>query len=113
MIDFRLIKVIVKTTKCQTGNTICKDDTYQLSRKIALREKSATRMNANCRQKLERKKNEKYELEKIRIFSNVRIFVPILNINKMFCQKSYVMLTWSSQQYFCLNEGWQMIRTLS
>ena len=47
MIDFRLIKVIVKTTKCQTDNAIWKDDTYRLSRKTALREKGATRMNAN------------------------------------------------------------------
>ena len=50
-------------------------------------------MNANFRQKLERKKNEKYEHEKIFEFgnafsnirkkyeySNVRIFVPILTL---------------------------------
>ena len=60
-------------------------------------------MNANFRQKLERKKNEKYENEKIQIFefgnafeysleirifecsnySNVRIFVLILSFNSI------------------------------
>ena len=85
MIDFRLIKVIVKTTECQTGNTICKDDTYRLSRKIALREKGATRMNANCRQKLERKKNEKYEHEKIRIFEFGNAFEYSLKIRIFEC----------------------------
>ena len=85
MIDFRLIKVIVKTTKCQTGKAICKDDTYRLSRKIALREKGAARMNANFRQKLERKKNEKYEHEKIRIFEFGNAFEYSLEIRIFKC----------------------------
>ena len=83
MIAFGLIKVIVKTTKCQTDNAICKDDTYRLSRKTALREKCAARMKANFKQKLERKKNEKYEHEKIRIFefeNAFEIFVRNTNI---------------------------------
>ena len=33
MVDFWIIKVIVKTTKCQTDNAVCKDDTYRFSRR--------------------------------------------------------------------------------
>ena len=49
------------------------------------REKGAARMNANFRQKLERKKNEKYEHEKIRIFEFGNAFEYSLEIRIFEC----------------------------
>ena len=71
MIAFGLTKVIVKTTKCQTDNAICKDDTYRLSMKTALREKGAARMNSRER-RMKNMNMKKYEYPNSETHSNIR-----------------------------------------